>query len=248
MTKQRSLKISQQSSALEDEVQKVLEIFKKNGTSVLLKKEFADDRVKKNLSKTILHLLDVIKNNSDSTKKDKAQPSTKEVATNTELVANKPKKTNDADKKNLAQSNGKTEERTKKLEDQKKNICFAFKFNKCPFKNKEDCPKRHPQKCQKFCDFGHIAFDEKGCDTKNCDLLHPKLCRNSTKEKECPHKRCKFQHLQGTKFVPEIEFKNAQVVRGNREYNILVNKFDKLIEMFVNFVQNHEEGRKIQKS
>ena len=71
-------------------------------------------------------------------------------------------------------------------EDGKKEICFAYKFDKCPNKDGNGCPNRHPQKCEKFCEFGHKSIDPKGCETSECTLLHPKLCRNSTNRKECP--------------------------------------------------------------
>ena len=222
----------------EKAVQKLLKVFESNGTSVLLKKEFADDNVKKNMSKAILFLLDVIKNKDkdNKSKGEEAKTSNKEIVATNPGIKSK-------SKEGLVKESGKSEEFVKSEVPEKlksKSVCFAFKFNKCPHK-KEDCQNRHPEKCQKFCDFGHIAVDKNGCDTKKCDLLHPKLCRNSTAKKECPHRRCRFQHLKGTKYVPKAENQTAQIPKGN----ILINK---LMELLVNIIQDQEDGEKILKT
>ena len=227
----------------EKEVQKVLKLFELNGPCVLLKKEFADDNMKKNMSKAILFLLDVIKNKDGNKIKQEEEAQT----SNEEKVATDPKEISKKEKKNLAKENGKCEESA--ISKETKSVCFAYRFNKCPFV-KEDCQNRHPKKCQKFCDYGHIAVDEKGCDTKKCDLLHPKLCRNSTSTKECPHKICRFQHLKGTKYVPKAQNRNAKFHRDSKTLecgaqDVLINKFDKLMEMLVKLIQNQDEGKKI---
>ena len=130
-----------------------------------------------------------------------------------------------------------------------KNVCFALKFDKCPYKDGRGCPNRHPKKCEKFCDFGHKSFDTNGCETKNCNLLHPKLCRNSAKLRECPHRNCHFQHLKGTKFVPKWEFEGARSARGlkatpeERTNDILLKKIEKLVELFTFSIQVNQEGK-----
>ena len=96
---------------------------------------------------------------------------------------------------------------------EKREICWAYRFNKCPHKNGNECPKRHPAKCEKFCEYGHREKDDKGCETKYCSLLHPKLCRNSIANKECWQRNCKFQHLKDTKIIQARESKNAKYVR-----------------------------------
>ena len=224
------------------EVQRVLNLFATNGTAVLLKKEFADDKVKKNLSKVILFLQDFIKSNKSQ--EDEAQTSTKKVA------ANPDKSSKGGDVKRESERIKKKEETKTKLKKQeiaKKNICFAYKFDKCS--NKENCQNSHPKKCQKFCDYGHFAIDDKGCETQKCDLYHPKLCRNSIKSKECPFRNCRFQHLEGTKIIPMKEFRNANSAGRNpiedKQLKVLVNKFDKFMDLMLKYVTNHEEGKNI---
>ena len=127
---------------------------------------------------------------------------------------------------------------------EKKDICWAYRYNKCPHKNGEGCPKKHPKKCKKFCDYGHIAKDKNGCDTQSCDLLHPKLCRNSTRSKECPYRNCNFQHLQGTVIVQERKNGNARSVRRNMPENerveILVENLTRVVELMTKMIQNSE--------
>ena len=142
------------------------------------------------------------------------------------------------------------ENKTKTEEIEKQgNVCFALKFNKCQFKDGNGCPNRHPEKCEKFCDFGHKSFDTNGCETKDCNLLHPKLCRNSAKLRECPHRNCRFQHLKGTKLVPKREFESARSARGlnatqeERNNGILLKKLEKLVELFTISIQINEEGK-----
>ena len=226
------------------EVQRVLNLFATNGTAVLLKKEFADDKVKKNLSKVILFLQEFIK--ISKPKEDEAQTSNKKVAADPE----KSSEENKGVAKRESERIKKKEESKNKLKTheiiKKKNICFAFKFNKCPNKDK-DCQSSHPKKCQKFSNFGHFAIDDEGCETQKCDLFHPKLCRNSIKSKECPFSKCRFQHLEGTRLIPMKEYRNAKSVSGNflfedNQFKVLVNKFDKVMELMLKIVTNHEEG------
>ena len=232
----------------EKEVQRVLNLFVVNGTSVLLKKEFTDDKAKKNLSKSILFLLEFIQNNKP--KEDEAQTSKKKVATHPETRA-KAKRSevieDSSDQNDIKSEQAKKEQNKNELKMQqstKTNICFAYKFGKCPYKEKE-CQNCHPPKCQKFSDYGHFAIDDKGCETQKCNQFHPKLCRNSTASKECSFKKCRFQHLKGTKLVPKIESKHGASAIENKKINVLVNKF---MELMMNFVTNHEEGNQNRKS
>ena len=143
----------------------------------------------------------------------------------------------------------KREKKKGKTEGQRDNICWAFRYNKCPHGNGEGCRKKHPKKCEKFCDFGHIAKDRNGCDTKNCELLHPKLCRNSTRWRECPYRYCKFQHLQGTVLV-QVQGRgsvNARSVRRNIPENdkveVLVENLNKAFELMTRILQNSEMAK-----
>ena len=133
-------------------------------------------------------------------------------------------------------------------EDGKKEICFAYKFDKCPNKDGNGCPNRHPQKCEKFCEFGHKSIDPKGCETSECTLLHPKLCRNSTNRKECPFRKCRFQHLKGTRFVPRRDFESARsVVEKNesegKNKDFITEKLDKLIELITVSIRLSQEKK-----
>merc|ERR1712105_550266 len=55
--------------------------------------------------------------------------------------------------------------------EKQRSVCFALKFNKCPYKDGIGCQNRHPQKCEKFCEFGHKSIDQNGCETSECTLF-----------------------------------------------------------------------------
>ena len=192
----------------DQEMQKIIKEVTVNGAYVLLKKEFGDDKMKKNLTKTIQFLIQIMCNNQDDDDQDDIKPKVKtlnksiqvtpkddnikeKIKSSNKGVQTSPKKQpyplKDEEKIKMnnqeiqaspkeplkplkeeenepAESNGLSREK------KKDEICFAYKFDKCS--NGNECQKRHPQKCQKFCDFGHKNFDERGCETKDCKLLH----------------------------------------------------------------------------
>ena len=197
------------------------------------------------MSKAILFLQEFIKSNN-KLKEDEAQTSKEKVASNPEKCP----KANKGDVKRESERIKKQDETKLKLktpEIKKKPICFAYKFDKCPNKE-EDCENSHPKKCQKFSNFGHFAIDDKGCETQKCELFHPKLCRNSTKSKECPFRQCRFQHLKETKVISMKEYQNAKSASGknlfeDKQLKALVNKFDKVMELMLKIVTNQEEGK-----
>ena len=82
-------------------------------------------------------------------------------------------------------------------------ICHHYKQGRCwhgksgqKIYNGRKCLNLHPEKCIKYCRFGHDKF--KGGCSGNCGLLHPTLCRNSLRYKECYLEKCTFAHLAGT--------------------------------------------------
>ena len=248
----------------DQEMQRIVKEVTVNGACVLLKKEFGDDKMRKNLTKTIQFLIQIMCNNQDDDHscddiKEKVKTSNKGVQTSPKEVKTSNKgvqtQTSEEEQKKPLKNEVKVktsnkgvqaspkepkplkEEENKQAESNgektKDEICFAYKFDKCS--NLNVCQKRHPQKCKKFCDFGHKNFDERGCETKECNLLHPKLCRNSAKRKECPFKICRFQHLSGTKYVSIQEFGSVRSARGYKEpedrNDVMMKKIDKLIDL-----------------
>ena len=76
------------------------------------------------------------------------------------------------------------------------------------------CEFRHLKRCQKFCHYGTDESD--GCNKgRECDLLHPILCRFSVQFKMCTNLKCRFTHLTGTKrYRPRDSYCDQQVEMG----------------------------------
>lgn len=186
------------------------------------------------VKRVILFLIDII---NSGKKKEK----------NSTVAIVREEKVEPINKKELIEPESNEEDEENGKEDNlSKGICFAYKFGKCPHKDGIGCQNRHPIKCQEFCDFGHKAVDEKGCETQKCQLLHPKLCRNSTKYRKCYHRQCRFQHLKGTKTVPKREFDNARSVNesGKSENCDFINeKLDKLIDLIKISIQINQDRK-----
>ena len=201
------------------------------------------------VGRAILFLIDIIKNGS---KKEKTSTKSKNVAIVREETRMELSSYFDPDtefdmfaelKESDAESNAKDEEKEENI---RKDICFEYKFDKCPHEDGIGCQNRHPKKCQAFCDFGHKALDKKGCETQKCELMHPKLCRNSTKFRECYHRQCRFQHLKGTKIVSKREFDNARTLteNGKSEHCEFMNKkIEKLIDLITISIQLNQERK-----
>ena len=218
---------------------RMIKRFEREGEKVLLR--YHDDHTKF-LMKVILFFLSNTLNEKKEDQLNATTPITQSDSKNDETKNTSDSKS-DAKNENSAEDHEKVEEnRETKVE--KNSICWAYRYNKCSHENGEGCPKRHPKKCQKFCDFGHIAKDKKGCDTKNCDLLHPKLCRNSTTARKCPYMNCRFQHLRGTEIVQEKGHRNARNVKESKmpenRVELLVENFSKVVELLMRFIPNSE--------
>ena len=78
-------------------------------------------------------------------------------------------------------------------------ICNHYKMGTCrhgasgkKLVNNKECMYSHPFKCKDYCRFG-----PDGCDG-TCGLMHPILCSDSLKFRECFNVNCTFAHLQGT--------------------------------------------------
>eukprot|EP00116_Pleurobrachia_bachei_P011624 sb/3471886/ len=60
------------------------------------------------------------------------------------------------------------------------------------------CPKKHPQLCYRYSDYG--TDRKKGCLRGNaCKRFHEPLCRDSELKHECLRVRCNLQHLRNTR-------------------------------------------------
>ena len=84
----------------------------------------------------------------------------------------------------------------------KKELAGFYVQKRCKHGMKgNDCHFEHPPICPKLLKFGHT---NKGCrGGSECDKLHPKMCRHSLRNKECPYEKCRFYHVNGTRYVPE---------------------------------------------
>lgn len=89
-------------------------------------------------------------------------------------------------------TNPKSENDEEESNQKKPSICRYWKIGRC--KKAEGCLFQHPPTCRKFISFGSKKHNPKGCDSKQCDQLHPKLCMLSLKGK-CKREHCKFVHL-----------------------------------------------------
>lgn len=84
-------------------------------------------------------------------------------------------------------------------------ICQKLRRGKCPhgisgrtLVDGRRCEFRHLKRCQYYCKHG--TDPREGCDRgRDCNLLHPILCRFSVKSRLCTNLQCKFTHLTGTK-------------------------------------------------
>lgn len=80
-------------------------------------------------------------------------------------------------------------------------VCPRYKTRNCPHGNDGKdlvegvpCPLRHPKLCHKYC--GHGNKSRFGCTKgKRCEFFHPRLFRNSLKDKHCPVEDCTLTHL-----------------------------------------------------
>ena len=81
-----------------------------------------------------------------------------------------------------------------------KPVCIHYKRGKCRYGLVgKECKYRHPKQCKKYMAFGDKDAKHGCIKGAHCPFFHPRLCRNSTKNKECFHPECKFVHLKGTK-------------------------------------------------
>jgi hypothetical protein len=101
------------------------------------------------------------------------------------------------------------EEQTEPTNGDSTKVCPRYKTRNCPHgkDGKElvegvSCPLRHPKLCHKYC--GQGTNSRYGCTKgKRCEFFHPRLCRNSLKDKHCPVEDCTFTHLKGTARGPD---------------------------------------------
>ena len=89
--------------------------------------------------------------------------------------------------------------------DSEKPICQKFRRGKCPHGvsgrtkvNNEVCQFAHPKRCFRFCKNG--PFSRYGCHQgRECNYMHPILCKFSLQHRQCTNLKCTFTHLSGTR-------------------------------------------------
>ena len=105
-------------------------------------------------------------------------------------------------------------------------ICEKYRRGSCPHGisgrtlfNGKKCDYSHPKRCQKFCKYGPDSRE--GCEKgRDCDLLHPILCRYALRSKMCLNLQCKFTHIKGTKRIKPCDQQNdRQRYPGNNNEN-----------------------------
>ena len=103
-------------------------------------------------------------------------------------------------------------------------VCERYRRGVCPHGirgqtlfNGNTCEYGHPKRCQRFCQYGTDIRD--GCkEGRNCELLHPILCRYGLNYQLCTNLRCKFTHVKGTKrFKPREQFNDHENSYRNNE-------------------------------
>ena len=76
--------------------------------------------------------------------------------------------------------------------------------------NGQICSFRHPKRCMKFCRNG--PYSKYGCDKgRECQYMHPVLCKYSLKFRKCTNLRCKFTHLKFTKRYDTVDPKSPPI-------------------------------------
>ena len=104
---------------------------------------------------------------------------------------------------------GRNEEGRRKLE-KENEVCKSFKFGgKCPhgmngtkkYNQWEKCNRSHPKVCNRL--LTHGSRGSMGCDLKECEKYHPKMCYSSMNTKICTKDKCTYWHCKGTRFSPE---------------------------------------------
>ena len=106
-------------------------------------------------------------------------------------------------------------------QEQSKPTCERYRRGKCPHGitgryliDGEPCFFHHPKRCMRFCKNGPYRRD--GCDRgRDCDYMHPILCKYSLRYRKCTNLRCRFTHLQGTR---RYETNYSQYDREPRRY------------------------------
>ena len=76
--------------------------------------------------------------------------------------------------------------------------------------NGQICSFSHPKRCMKFCRNG--PYSKYGCDKgRECQYMHPVLCKYSLKFRKCTNLRCKFTHLKFTKRYDTVDPKSPPI-------------------------------------
>ena len=82
--------------------------------------------------------------------------------------------------------------------DEKRTVCRFYLQKSCKHGLKgTNCNYLHPKLCYKFIRNG---AKNGGCKKEDCKFHHPKLCKLSLQERRCNRVKCRFFHLNGTKF------------------------------------------------
>ena len=90
-------------------------------------------------------------------------------------------------------------------EEEDQPVCQLLRRRECPYGvsgktpvNGLICKFKHPKRCQPYCKYS--TDPQEGCTKgKDCNLLHPILCKFAIRSKLCTNRQCKFTHPVGTK-------------------------------------------------
>ena len=129
---------------------------------------------------------------------------------------------------NREPNHGDTDEFEEESYEDNRPICQLLRRGVCPYGisgrtpiGGQICEFSHLKRCQPYCKYGTDPTN--GCDKgRECNLLHPILCRYALKSKMCTNLKCKFTHLKGTRryrsranVEPHEDYEGQYYGRGN---------------------------------
>ena len=134
-------------------------------------------------------------------------------------------------------------------------ICQLLRRRECPYGvsgktpvNGQICNFRHPKRCQPYCKYSNDP--EQGCTKgRDCNLLHPILCKFAVRSKLCTNRQCKFTHPVGTKrYRPKRQEDQEQLQRPERNQERPERKQEKMERQEKSHQEENDSSRKATES